>query len=72
LTLGTVSPMLYPMPKQLPTADRRHWSRVQAAVIGQFKWPSKSKSRPEFVVKLASEIADLATVEYAKRTRKQP
>lgn len=56
------------MPKQLPTADRRHWSRVQAAVIGQFKWPSKSKVRPEMVVTLASEIADLATAAYAKRT----
>lgn len=57
------------MPKQLQPADRNHWSRVQAAVIGEFKWPSKSKVRPEMVVTLASEIADLAVAAYRKRTR---
>lgn len=59
------------MPKQLTPADRNHWSRVQAAVLNRFNWPSKSKVRPEMVVTLASEVADLAVAAYRARTRSQ-
>lgn len=37
-------------------------------MIGEFKWPSKSKVRPEMVVTLASEIADLAVAALRNRT----
>ncbi len=60
------------MPKHLTPAVRQHWSRVQAAVINRFNWPAKRKTRPEYVVKLASEIADLAAADFSKRIGSHP
>lgn len=60
------------MTRRLATNEVRHWSRVQAEVLNRFNWPAKRKANIRFAVELASEIADLATAEYAKRTRKQP
>jgi hypothetical protein len=55
-----------------PDFTRDHWSRAQAAVLNRFNWPSKSKVDIAFVVKLASEVADLATAEYLKRVEELP
>lgn len=59
-------------PLNTPDDTRDHWSRAQAAVLNRFNWPSKGKVNIELVVKLASEVADLATAEYLKRVEKQP
>jgi hypothetical protein len=56
------------MPKQLTPAERNHWSRAQTAVLNRFNWPAKRKVNAEFVVKLASQIADHAVAEYRART----
>lgn len=52
----------------LPKQSHAHWTRVQSAVIGSFTFWSKPKVKPALVVKLASEIADLATAEFQRRT----
>jgi hypothetical protein len=54
-------------PKFRNRGESQHWSRVQAQAIGRFNWPAKRKVRPEMVVTLASEIADLAAAEYRQR-----
>lgn len=51
-------------------SEQAHWAQVQAAVIGSFKFWSKPKTSPEYVVGMASEIADLAVAELRKRTQK--
>lgn len=57
-------------PKFRNRGESTAWSRAQAAVLGRFNWPSKSKVRPEMVVTLASEIADLAVLAFRKRTER--
>lgn len=59
-------------PKFRNRGEAAHWSQVQAQAIGRFNWPAKRMARPEMVVTLASEIADLAAVEFRKRAEKQP
>ena len=58
------------MPRtSLTPAERSHWSRAQAAVLNRFNWPAKRKTRPEYVVRLASQIADLAVAAYRDRVQ---
>lgn len=56
-----------PMPQRLAKSEQVHWTRVQAAVIGSFRFWSKTKVKPEMVAKLASEVADLAVAELRRR-----
>jgi hypothetical protein len=58
------------MATRIQKSETAHWARVQAQVIGSFKFWSKSKVSPEFVVSLASQIADMAVVELRNRSQK--
>lgn len=63
-----VSTLSMPQPTLKPN-ERQHWSRVQAAVLNRYNWPAKPKTRPEYVVRLASKIADLALAAYRERVQ---
>lgn len=57
-------------PKFRNRGESANWTKNQAAVLNRFNWPAKSKTRPEYVVKLASQIADLALAAYRDRVSK--
>lgn len=61
------------MPAKIRTPEHplTHWSRVQAAVLNRFNWPAKGKVNPKLVVRLASQVADLALAEYRDRLPKR-
>lgn len=51
----------------LTPAERAHWSRVQAAIIGKYNFFGKTKQNNALVVRLAGEISDLATADFRTR-----
>jgi hypothetical protein len=58
---------------RLLKADRAHFAKVQAAVIGSFNFWAKSKAKPQYVRRLASEIARDAVADWyelSKRTER--
>lgn len=53
--------------KQLAPADRAHYTAIKAAVLGTFKYWAKPKVNPDYVDKLADEIAMKSVATYRSR-----
>lgn len=52
---------------KLTRNELAHWRATQVAALASFNFWSKTKVSSDFVVKLASEIADRAVCELRKR-----
>lgn len=55
---------------RLPPADRHHYTQVKAALLSTFNYWGKRKANPDFVEKLADELAMKSVSTYRKRCGK--
>lgn len=61
--------MPQPIPKFRNQGESRHWSRVQSDQLHGFNFWSKRKANEDLAIRLCSERADKALLEYRKRVR---
>jgi hypothetical protein len=58
-------------PKFRNRGESQHWSRVQSDQLASFNFWSKRKVNEDMAIRLCSERADKALLEYRLRVRQQ-
>jgi hypothetical protein len=56
-------------PKFRNRGESQHWSRVQSDQLASFNFWSKRKVNEDLAIRLCSERADKALIEYRRRVR---